>query len=334
MRKIGMYHPTSRVLTVLELLQTHQRISGPQLAARLEVDVRTVRRYIAMLQDIGIPIEAETGRHGCYVLRPGFKLPPLLFTNDEAVAVALGLLLTEKLGLHAAAPAVEGALAKLERVLPTPVRREVQALQTALVFDMAATEDIVQSSIIAALSVAVQEQREAWLRYAAGDEITERAVDPYGVVSHGGRWYVVGYCHLRGGMRTFRLDRISSVTLREQCFTRPPDFDPLAYLVRSIAGIPDRWNILVTLHTTLEQVRHHVPASLALLEECAGGVMLQSSIDDLAMLARVLISIGCPFAVHEPPELRATLRQIAADVMRMADEAHGVPLPHRGLSSA
>src|SRR6266851_3929020 len=101
-----MYFPTTRVLTVLELLQSHQRLSGPELAARLEVDTRTVRRYITMLQDLGIPVEAGRGRYGFYCLRPGFKLPPLMFTNDEALALTLGLLAAHKMGLMAAAPAV------------------------------------------------------------------------------------------------------------------------------------------------------------------------------------------------------------------------------------
>jgi biotin operon repressor len=108
-----MYHPTTRVLTVLELLQSHQRLSGPDLARRLEVNVRTARRYITMLQDMGIPIEAERGRHGAYRLRAGFKLPPLMFNEDEALAVILGLQAARELGLAATAPAVEGALAKI-----------------------------------------------------------------------------------------------------------------------------------------------------------------------------------------------------------------------------
>src|SRR5689334_14303765 len=101
-----MYFPTTRVLTVLELLQSHQQMGGPELAQRLEVNVRTVRRYITMLQDLGIPVEGERGRQGAYRLRPGFRLPPLMFTEDETLAVTLGLLAARKLGLTVAAPAV------------------------------------------------------------------------------------------------------------------------------------------------------------------------------------------------------------------------------------
>src|ERR1700738_1241768 len=113
-----MYHPTSRVLTVLELLQSRPSITGPELAARLEMDVRTVRRYIAHLQDVGIPIEANIGRLGGYRLRPGFKLPPLIFTEAEATAIMLSLLASEWLQIEHSSQAIEGALAKVSRVLP------------------------------------------------------------------------------------------------------------------------------------------------------------------------------------------------------------------------
>src|SRR5215468_5612992 len=128
-----MYHPTTRVLTVLELLQSRQRLSGVELAKRLEVNVRTVRHYITMLQDMGIPIESERGRYGAYRLRPGFKLPPLMFTEDEALALTLGLMVARRLGLAATAPAVEGALAKVERVMPQALRVRIQAVQETLV---------------------------------------------------------------------------------------------------------------------------------------------------------------------------------------------------------
>src|SRR5947209_12202729 len=130
--EIGMYHPTTRVLTVLEVLQSRGGASGAELAARLEVDVRTVRRYVTMLQDMGIPVEARPGRHGGYRLRPGYRLPPLMFDNDEALAVTLGLLFARRHGLTNAAPATEGALAKIERVLPDTLRAQVRALAAVL----------------------------------------------------------------------------------------------------------------------------------------------------------------------------------------------------------
>src|SRR3712207_2698876 len=149
-----MYHPTTRVLTVLELLQAHGRLSGPELAARLEVDLRTVRRYVTMLQDLGIPVEGERGRYGGYRLRPGYKLPPLMFSDDEALAVTMGLLAARRLGLAATAPAVEGALAKVERVLPPALRGRVAAVQQALVTDLPPARDVPASGTVLTLSEA------------------------------------------------------------------------------------------------------------------------------------------------------------------------------------
>src|SRR5579875_2417686 len=124
-----MYHPTTRLLALLELLQSRGQMSGTEIAERLQVDGRSVRRYILMLQDLGIPIEGTRGPYGGYRLLPGYKLPPLLFSEDEAIALTLGLLLLQRSGLALTAAAVEGTLAKVERTLPTATRERVQALQ-------------------------------------------------------------------------------------------------------------------------------------------------------------------------------------------------------------
>ena len=122
-----MYHPTTRVLAVLALLQAYGRMSGAELAQRLEVNVRTLRRYIIMLQDLGIPIEAERGRNGAYVLSAGFKLPPMMFTNEEALALTVGLISARHLNLADTDRAVESAFAKLERVMPLDLKSRVRA---------------------------------------------------------------------------------------------------------------------------------------------------------------------------------------------------------------
>src|SRR5436305_10426832 len=156
-RDIAMYFPTTRVLTILELLQSHYRLSGPELAERLEVNTRTVRRYITMLQDLGIPVEAERGRLGSYRLRPGFKLPPLMFTEDEALSLTLGLLAARRLGLTSATPSVEGALAKIERVLPLTLRQRVQAIQETLILDFTRPPVSPTSEVVGTLCVAAQQ---------------------------------------------------------------------------------------------------------------------------------------------------------------------------------
>ena len=158
-----MHHPTTRVLTVLELLQSHSKLSGPELAERLEVNPRTVRNYITLLQDLGVPVEAERGRHGPYRLRPGFKLPPLMFTEDEAVALTLGLFTARRLGLGGSGAATEGALAKVERVLPINIKERVQAVQDSLVFDLTSPYNAPASPLVATLSLATQARRQVLL---------------------------------------------------------------------------------------------------------------------------------------------------------------------------
>src|SRR5262245_49259089 len=129
-----MYHPATRVLTILELLQARGSLSGAELAERLEVDRRTVRRYITMLQDLGIPIEGARGAAGGYRLRPGFKLPPLMLCDDEALAILLCLMVARRRGIPADPHTIEGALAKIERVLPDGLRMRLQAVQSAVAF--------------------------------------------------------------------------------------------------------------------------------------------------------------------------------------------------------
>ncbi|HEX6123145.1 MAG TPA: WYL domain-containing protein, partial [Ktedonobacterales bacterium] len=159
-----------------------------------------------------------------------------------------------------------------------------------------------------------------WLRYrsprAGGAEETERTLDPYGLVYHQARWYVVGYCHLRGGARVFRLDRVLAVAPLSVTFTRPAGFDCLEFAVRRFAALPDRWLVEVALETTLEQVSRSVPSSFATLEEIPGGVLLRAYDRDLEHTARFLVGLGCPFRVRQPPELLAALEALATRITR------------------
>src|SRR5450755_384684 len=316
-----MYFPATRVLTVLELLQSRQHISGPELATRLEVDTRTVRRYITMLQDLGVPVEAERGRYGSYRLRPGFKLPPLMFTDDEALALTLGLLAGRKMGLTVAAPAVEGALAKIERVLPATLRARVQAVQETLVFDVTASTTIPDNAVVVTLCAAAQQEKRVEMCYRNwnSSEETRRVVDPYGLVYRSGLWYMIGYCHLRADLRTFRLDRIGSTEMREESFTRPPDFDCLAHLLQSLPKTSGTWYVDVLLETTLEHARRVVPPALALLEEDERGVSFRCYVQDLDWIAYVLLGLDCSLVVRQPPELRDALRRLAQEATKMAN---------------
>ena len=314
-----MYHPTTRVLAVLEMLQTHERLSGPELAERLEVDLRTVRRYVMMLQDLGIPVEGERGRAGGYRLRAGYKLPPLMLTDDEALAVTLGLLAARRLGMAVTAPAVEGALAKVERVLPRALRQRIGAVQETVAIDLVPSAAAPASAVVVALSEAAQRGRRVWLRYAAASgEETERALDPYGLVYLTGRWYVAGHCHLRQALRTFRLDRIAAVEPRPETFARPADFDSLAYVQRTLATMPGTWQVEVLLHTDLEDAQQRVPPTFATLDAVPEGVLLRAPADSLEWMARVLVGLGVRFEVRHPPELRDELRRLGERVLAMA----------------
>ena len=317
-----MYHPTTRVLTVLELLQARGRMTGAELARRLEVNIRTARHYIEMLQDLGIPVEAERGRYGAYRLRPGYKLPPLFFTQEEAFALTLGLLVSRHLDLTATAPAVEGTLAKIERVLPEQVRTRLQSMEQTLVLDAGIPHGAPTSSVVMTLSAAVKSGRRVRIRYQSVQSAeTERAFDPYGVVYRRGYWYTIGYCHLRQGQRLFRLDRIKELTLLNETFTRPPDFDTLEEVERSLASVPSDWQVEVRLETTLAEAQHWIAPGRVQLEEVDNGVIWRCQTEDLALMARILSGLGVPFTVRHPPELRTVLRQHALAIAGYAERS-------------
>jgi predicted DNA-binding transcriptional regulator YafY len=318
-----VYHPTTRVLTVLELLQSHSTLTGAEIARRLEVDTRTVRRYIAMLEELGIPVIADRGRHGGYRLMPGFKLPPLMLNEDEALALTLGLRAAHRLGLAGHARGAEGALAKVERVLPERVRHRVRALEETLVWDIGEHSDRrPDANVVLTLSTAAQERRRVALRYRPTDrEETDRQFDPYGLVCRWGRWYAIGHCHLRGRQRLLRLDRITEVAVHDDTFERPEGFDVLAAVLTSLGNVPRHYPLDVALDTTLEEARRCISADVAILEESADGVLLRGYTDNPDFIARLLARLGCCFVIRQPPELRDALRRHAAQITRWADES-------------
>ncbi|MBI5931069.1 MAG: YafY family transcriptional regulator [Chloroflexi bacterium] len=315
-----MYHPTTRLLTVLELLQAHPQLSGPELAQRLEVDVRTVRRYVVMLQDLGIPIEGERGRYGAYRLRPGFKLPPMMFTDEEALGLTLGLLITRRLGLAIETPAIEGALAKIERVLPDTLREQVQAVQEALLIHLNIHKAAPASEMIITLSKAIQQKRCLLVTYKAWNgDISTREFDAYGLVMHGGLWYTIGYCHLRKDLRTFRVDRITEAELLTETFIPPAHFDSVGQVMKGIASAPGAWRVEVLLATTIEQAAQQIPPYWGLMEACGDGVCLTIYTQKLEWVAHFLVGLEFDFQICHPPELRAVLHRLAAKITRLAN---------------
>ena len=314
-----MYHPTSRVLTVLELLQSRPSISGPELAARLEMDVRTVRRYIMHLQDVGIPVEASTGRYGGYRLRPGFKLPPLMFTEEEGTAIMLGLLGTSWLEIGQSSVAVEGALAKVSRVLPRQARERLNAMSSHLFFFSPHQETRPDVSLLITLSEAIGQQQRIAMDYRSHlDQLTHRKVEPYGMMGWDGHWYLVGYCCLRQDYRTFRLDRIQQVEALEEPFERPEDFDCRTYVMEQNSRKAARRDIEVEFQAPLYTVQQKIPASYGSLTATPTGVLFQCQYDDLAGMARYLMSLNLPFVIRHPPELREALLRLAEQMVQIA----------------
>ena len=313
-----MEHPVTRLLTLLELLQTYRRLSGGEMARRLEVAPRTVRRYIMTLQDIGIPIDAELGRYGGYRLRPGYKLPPLMLTDDEALAVVLGLLAGRQLGLVAASTAVEGALAKLDRVIPDALRDRVRATQETVGLGLAVgflTRERVDTGALLTLGAAVHDQRRVQISYRArSEQTTERSVNPYGVVFQSGRWYLAGWDHLRRAVRTFRLDRVLAVRATDQTFRRPEGFDPVSDVQQSIAAAPWAWAVEVLLNLSLQEARRRVSPTVGTLVQEPNGVLLKLGADNLKWAASYLVGLGCRFTVRKPPQLRDTLARLASEL--------------------
>jgi predicted DNA-binding transcriptional regulator YafY len=243
------YRPTTRLLALLELLQARGRMTASEIAGRLEVGERSVRRYVERLREIGIPVEGERGRYGAYVLRPGFRLPPLMFTDEEALGLTLGLLAARRLGLSGVTPAVEGALAKVERVMPVALRERVRDLEETVTPAVAPPATPPTGEVVLKVASAVRGRKRIHLRYRSGhSEETEREVDPYGVVHREGFWYTFGYDHLRGGTRLFRLDRILDVEVLEAGFVRPAGLESQEGVLRTVANLPgDDWSVEVLL---------------------------------------------------------------------------------------
>lgn len=304
-----MYHPTTRVLTVLELLQTYGRLSSAELARRLEVTQRSVRRYITMLQDLGIPVESARGRHGGYRLRPGYKLPPLMLTNEEALAVTLGLHSADRLGISSSEPAIEGARAKIERVLPAPVRNQLGTVLDALILDDAPSRELTQTQTVMAVGAAIQARRRVWIRYGGPNGETRRAIDPYGMVFRDGRWYVVGWCHLREAIRVFRLDRVQRLRLLSSTFDQPDQFDPREFVLQTLDERFEESEVELLLETTIEEARHWVPLVMASLEETDEGVRLTSNVGSLEWMAYFIIGLPYRVRVRKPAELMEILQR-------------------------
>ncbi len=307
-----MYDPSMRVLTVLELLQTRGRLSGQQLADTMEVSLRTVQRYVARLQDLGIPVASVRGPGGFYQLEPGFRLPPLMFGTEEAFALALGLDALSQLGLADLAPAAAGVQAKLARVLPVAVRERVEALRAALELSEPRWTVATPPATLMTLASAVHGRQRAELEYHKGlGDSSTRTVEPLGIAQQDGKWFLAAYCLLRQDLRLFRVDRVQHVQVLPETFVPPEGFDLSAFIAETLPFAPGPWRVDVWLSQPPDHVRRYLPRARAILTGEHGGTRLRCGVSNLEDFAVLLLHLGGRLEVTSPPELAQAFGRVA-----------------------
>jgi predicted DNA-binding transcriptional regulator YafY len=291
---------------MLEMLQAHPLMTGREIAERLGIDARTVRRYTAALQALDIPVEGQRGVGGGYRMRPGFRLPPLMLNDEEAVAVVMGLIGTSG--------PVDGALAKILRVLPAPLRARVEALEQSLGFTALPSGAPVGGAVALALADAIRRRRRVRFAYRSfSGDATQRDVSPHGLVVHAGRWYLAAHDHGRDDLRTFRVDRMTSLAVAREGAVQPAaGFDAVAYVSLSLTRVPWTWEVEVLLDLPLDEAAARLPPTLAELAPEDARTLLRMRVSSLDWMAGVLAGLECSFEIRTPPELRASVGELAA----------------------
>ena len=303
----------SRLITLIMLLQRRPNQKAADLAEELEVSVRTLHRYFGMLDEMGIPIYSERGPYGGFSLVRGYKLPPLVFTPDEAAAIYLGTSLVGQMWGELYNESARGAMAKLDNVLPDEQLREIDWARRSLVATgMHRADPAALSPFLETLRKAAHEQIQVEIVYqgSGNADPTQRVVEPYALVFRSGWWYMVGFCHLRQGLRTFRLDRLQNLELSEVVYQIPADFDVHAYLASSFQDQPlERARLRFAPHAV--HLVNGLPGFESSLELPDGGLEVVISAPDLPWLASLVLSFASWATVLEPPELRDMVRDLA-----------------------
>jgi predicted DNA-binding transcriptional regulator YafY len=316
---VFMQDPVMRVLTVLEILQARDSVSGAELARRLEVDLRTVQRYIVRLRDLSIPIDSTPGVGGAYRLRPGFRLPPLVLTNEEAFALSLGLRALRQIGLEAFAPATEGALAKLERVLPQTLRESVRVVEETVALEPSMWAVPTSVTCLITAATAIRAGKRVRFSYEShAKETSQREVEPYAVLHIDDRWYLIGRCLMRKSVRTFRLDRVTHLSALNKTFVRPQDFDARSYMAENMPFVQSRYQVDVWVKMSVEEARQSFALWRVSVEPEEEGTRMRCGRDDLEMFAAMLLTLNRPIVVRSPKELRETFLRIAQRGMEAA----------------
>ncbi len=310
-----MSRPTSRVLALLEILQNGGTRSVADLAERLEVDGRTVRRYVAHLLELDVPVESVRGRYGGYRLAPGYRLPPLMLTDDEALAVLVGLAMSPRVGGAGSRLAAESASAKLRRVLPKRLATRMAALlDVADLPPAAAGAALPEVDVLLVVAEAARDRHPVDLVHTSrAGRTTDRTVRPYAVVAHAGRWYLTGVDEGSGELRTFRLDRVVSARPGSETFEVPSGFDPRAQVLDTLARTPWRHEVSVRVRAVAEDVRARLPAGVATVTAVAdeeGWVRVQMRAERLDWVPAALAALDADLVVEGPDELRDRVRAL------------------------
>jgi predicted DNA-binding transcriptional regulator YafY len=308
-----------RLLELLSLLQSRPRWNATELSKRLGITTRTVRRDVARLRDLGYPVEGGSGRAGGYELGAGGRLPPLLLSDDEAVAVAVGLRAAASGGVAGYDDAAVAALAKLEQVLPSRLRDRVLALNTSTVLVRSGPETVVDSEVLLTLAQACRRSERVSFAYrdAAGKKSTRR-VEPYGLVNAERRWYLVAFDLDRDDWRNFRLDRMTAPELKGHRFVRTDEPDTAAMVLEGLTVAGWKWQAEILLHASLKAARAEVPVTIGSLQSIKGGTLLRIGADDLDWLARYVSSLPFDFEVRSPVELQDAIRAHGRRLSTMA----------------
>jgi predicted DNA-binding transcriptional regulator YafY len=312
---------SSRLLELLSLLQGRRDWPGGELADRLEVSGRTIRRDIERLRQLGYPVESLTGPAGGYRLRAGSAMPPLLLDDEEAIAIAVGLGTAARASVTGIEETAVRALVKLEQVLPAHLRRRVGALSSATVTlpVEGPTVDPQHLTVIAATCRDSERLRFAYRRRDGTD--SRREVEPHSLVNYGRRWYLIAWDRGRDGWRTFRVDRLAKPTSAGVRFVPRglPAKDAATYVQESIRAAPNRYEAVLTLHAAAGEIESRVPAYWGAVEPVdASTCLFRTGGDDLGWLALRVAMLGVDFELHQPPELVEHLRALAWRLGRAA----------------
>jgi predicted DNA-binding transcriptional regulator YafY len=307
----------TRLITLILMLQRKPGQKAADLASQLGVSVRTLHRYFGMLDEMGVPVYAERGPYGGFSLVPGYKLPPLIFTPEEAVVLSLGTGLVSEMWGKAFFDAAQGARAKLMNVLPAEQRQEINWAENTLVttgINRADMQMLVPR--LDTLRTAVRNNQRVSITYQSNRNPAgeEREVDTYGLFHRSGWWYAVGFCHLRGEIRTFRVDRIMEISLSDQNFTRPDDFDFRAYIAKDWQDVPGT-RVAMRFTPGMAHLAEYARGYWESMEEHAdGSLTVTFNAPDVYAATSHALSYGPGVTVLEPPEVRTMVKEWARGI--------------------